>query len=534
MRHIVQQIAAHGRNGDTELVHMTPAEVRSLRTLAKAAGTEITTNPHTGLPEAFNFKSLLPTIAGLVATPFIGPMGAMAAGAALGAATNKDDRLMGAISGGLGGYGGSSVASGLMGLGTQGAASEAAQLAMNAPVSDIAASAGTEAVKALPTTPLGIGASENPSLYSTAASNAVGPPQGAFTAYERAYQNAAGAAATPPPMSGWDSMRAGASQAWDNPSALKNSSMTMMNTAAPIYGSLAMAPMGTAEQAPSGDNGNAYEGEVYWDRGMAMPGALGGFQRTRARKLAGGGLTTLREPGWGRAYEAQGPVVGGGLPPSALRNLLSNPNFQAPRPLPPQANPPYVPLQPGLNEYLARYQQQSQAIQAPPRVDQGPALGALKPPALTALPVYDSWWMAPNNEGGGMGEGGGSAADTSGGNSGYDSGNYGGGDRGGSDDGGDQGANLAGGGLASVGQYLRGPGDGMSDDISAEVGPGGRGIRVAANEYVVPADVVSHLGNGSSDAGAKVLDQMGARVRAARTGNPKQGKRINPAKVLPA
>ena len=85
----------------------------------------------------------------------------------------------------------------------------------------------------------------------------------------------------------------------------------------------------------------------------------------------------------------------------------------------------------------------------------------------------------------------------------------------------------------TVGQYLRGPGDGMSDDIDATVHDTGEGIRVAANEFVIPADVVSHLGNGSSDAGAKILEEMGARVRAARTGNPKQGKQINASKFLP-
>jgi len=90
------------------------------------------------------------------------------------------------------------------------------------------------------------------------------------------------------------------------------------------------------------------------------------------------------------------------------------------------------------------------------------------------------------------------------------------------------------GGLLGVGQYLRGAGDGMSDHIPAQVGgPGGRQIRVAANEYVVPADVVSHLGNGSSDAGARVLDQMGSKVRKARTGNAKQGRQINPGKFMP-
>jgi hypothetical protein len=52
-------------------------------------------------------------------------------------------------------------------------------------------------------------------------------------------------------------------------------------------------------------------------------------------------------------------------------------------------------------------------------------------------------------------------------------------------------------------------------------------------EFVIPADVVSHLGNGNSDAGAKVLEQMMERVRKARTGNEKQGKEINPEEFLP-
>jgi hypothetical protein len=50
----------------------------------------------------------------------------------------------------------------------------------------------------------------------------------------------------------------------------------------------------------------------------------------------------------------------------------------------------------------------------------------------------------------------------------------------------------------------------------------------------VPADVVSHLGNGSSKAGSKKLYAMLDKVRHARTGNKKQGKQINPAKYMPA
>jgi hypothetical protein len=98
---------------------------------------------------------------------------------------------------------------------------------------------------------------------------------------------------------------------------------------------------------------------------------------------------------------------------------------------------------------------------------------------------------------------------------------------------------MARGGLSSLGSYsdggrmLKGPGDGMSDSIPANI-EGKRPARLANDEFVVPADVVSHLGNGSSDAGAKVLYDMMAKVRKARTGNSKQGKQINPKKYVPA
>ena len=83
------------------------------------------------------------------------------------------------------------------------------------------------------------------------------------------------------------------------------------------------------------------------------------------------------------------------------------------------------------------------------------------------------------------------------------------------------------------GGYLDGPGDGMSDSIPATI-EGKQPARLADGEFVVPADVVSHLGNGSSKAGAKVLYSMLDKVRTARTGDKKQGKQINPNKLLPA
>ena len=98
---------------------------------------------------------------------------------------------------------------------------------------------------------------------------------------------------------------------------------------------------------------------------------------------------------------------------------------------------------------------------------------------------------------------------------------------------------YAAGGIADLGGYsdggrmLKGPGDGMSDSIPASIADK-QPARLATEEFVIPADVVSHLGNGSSDAGAKQLYAMMHRVRKARTGNPKQGREINAGKLLPA
>lgn len=92
---------------------------------------------------------------------------------------------------------------------------------------------------------------------------------------------------------------------------------------------------------------------------------------------------------------------------------------------------------------------------------------------------------------------------------------------------------LARGGKPSSGGYLDGPGDGMSDSIPATIA-GKQPARLADGEFVIPADVVSHLGNGSTKAGAKHLYKMMDRVRQARTGTKKQGRQINPSKYLKA
>ena len=88
------------------------------------------------------------------------------------------------------------------------------------------------------------------------------------------------------------------------------------------------------------------------------------------------------------------------------------------------------------------------------------------------------------------------------------------------------------GGYSDGGRLLKGPGDGMSDNIPAVIGHK-QPARLADGEFVVPADVVSHLGNGSTEAGAKQLYAMMDKIRAARTGKKKQAPAVKAGKYLP-
>jgi hypothetical protein len=94
---------------------------------------------------------------------------------------------------------------------------------------------------------------------------------------------------------------------------------------------------------------------------------------------------------------------------------------------------------------------------------------------------------------------------------------------------------MARGGLASMtpkGYYLGGTTDGMADKVPATIDQQ-QPAALSDGEFVVPADVVSHLGNGNSNAGAKQLYGMMDRIRQARTGTTQQGKQVNPNKFMP-
>ena len=80
---------------------------------------------------------------------------------------------------------------------------------------------------------------------------------------------------------------------------------------------------------------------------------------------------------------------------------------------------------------------------------------------------------------------------------------------------------------------IQGQGDGMSDEIQGMIGDQQR-VAVSPGEFIVPADVVSGIGNGSSDAGAGELDRMMDEIRQARTGMTQQPPAIDPRGAMPA
>jgi hypothetical protein len=90
---------------------------------------------------------------------------------------------------------------------------------------------------------------------------------------------------------------------------------------------------------------------------------------------------------------------------------------------------------------------------------------------------------------------------------------------------------AAGGQITRQPRYLQGKTDGMADKVPSKI-DGKQPAALSHGEFVIPADVVSHLGNGNSDAGAQKLYQMMDRIRHARTGTKEQGKQINPDKFL--
>lgn len=82
-------------------------------------------------------------------------------------------------------------------------------------------------------------------------------------------------------------------------------------------------------------------------------------------------------------------------------------------------------------------------------------------------------------------------------------------------------------------RFVKGGGTGLSDSIPVKMDDGSNG-RLANEEFVIPADVVSGLGGGSSEAGAKILYGMMERIRNMAHGSSQQIRPVEPGKALPA
>ena len=612
-RQIAHGIAQLGRHGDSTLVHMQPHEVAGLQALAKANGTSMTINPHTGLPEAFSlggvFRAALPIIAGAALGPggMFGAeglfgMGALGAGLTVGAATGllTGSPLQGAMAG-MGAYGGSNLYQTLSNAGA-GVTKSAIETEANA-ARDLAKAGGQlspEQIKLL--NPSGFEAAQIANAPSTnelfmgnQASSQIASPAAQQLANNTAitaqpYPNydvrggyvpgsdyatstydvgnyATGAnnygmadiAGTPTEMSKFDYAMKGIKElptksGWEAYKAAGGSPMQLAMTAAgpvlsgieptDIYGQPIKYDTSGQKYDPYKTlNLNTNTGLRLYAAGGPVSFADGGDSNKELSLdpagLPGGGAAALQgadqvevTPGGTKlgifatadqidaarkADELAKAAQGRGLPGLGIMTGLDRGGYQ------------------GMAGFNRMYGGMGgMGSTAPTMISIASRNTA--PTAQTAAPKYNYLEQLNLNKqyaaGGSVSQGGlqdlyNQSDDTTAGvalsQDGYGLGRL------------SRMSNMADGGMASYakGGYLDGPGDGMSDSIPATI-EGKQPARLADGEFVIPADVVSHLGNGSTKAGSERLYGMLDKVRKARTGTTKQGKKINPAKYMPA
>jgi hypothetical protein len=404
MKHIAQGIASLGRGNDTQLVHMTPNEVGAMQNFAMSQGGSLTTNPHTGLPEAGFLDKMLPTLLGVGASLLMPGVAPWMIGAGIGGLQAARTGDIGAgITAGLGAYGGAGVTGGLASMGENAGLSNW-QNAQNAADTAVAQSPNALSGQVAELAPY----TNSPVLGSQQLGNAAAGVQELGTEAGRtAFGNTVGfgkvAAAAAPAIA--DAMQ---------PKPLTNNPM-------------------------AGSPGDRYSYVYDQKTGTYGPPKITHYS------AEGGEIKGMAKG----SYVPKSSSVRGGPYEDDSADMLSRDR--------------------ALQELIASLSGTNPALEAPYTRMAGGGIAAL------------------------------------------------------------------GGEYAAGGKLLQGPGDGMSDSIPAVIkGPRPQRAALAQGEFVIPADVVSHLGNGSTDAGAKQLYAMMDKIRHARTGNKKQGKQINPAKFIPA
>jgi len=438
---LAKGLASLGRHGDSMLMHVSPSEVAGLKAIGHMTGRTLTTNPHTGMPEAFSFgdflTSLLPTAAGfLVGGPAGAAMGLegasatiapIAAGMATGAAVagaKGEDILTGGLMGGLGGYGGGNLGSSLGKMGAQGGYAAGQTLPAGIPTTT---PAGLDALDTTANQFFGSANTMPKALTSVGSSTATGAAPMSYTQGLGQMGRGLGNLISPEGYAKFTSPAIGGSG---------------MQLAAPL-GMAALSGM-QEDMYPEADKSIEEKRKAEENK----------YRDPRT------GLLNLAQASPGLRLMATGGTVG------ANQSSISTGGIQD------------------------LYGTSDQTTGSPVLSKDGYGIGRLD--NLTSegsrAKAADTFYAM-----------GGPIAFAKGGHQGY----------------------------------LDGAGDGMSDSIPATI-EGQQPARLADGEFVIPADVVSHIGNGSSKAGSKQLYAMLDRIRKARTGHTKQGKEIKPHKYMPA
>jgi hypothetical protein len=478
---LAKHVQQKGRGKDQMLVHMTPREVQGLQALAKAHGGSLTINPETGLAEAGFLEQVLPIVAMAAATYFT----AGAAAPALSAALSSSALAAGTVTT-AGGIAAGSLAG--AGVGALGAAAQGKDVGKGALYGGIGGAISG-----------GMGAYGGP---ESAVTSAGGEAAQAAKAVEVANQGASGqtmldqtlAQSGAPPPTG------------DFPGSSSDPTAGMRQ-----------APPGTPG-APGGPPTKAFLDS--YRPGVPTPSAEDKAKLDVAKSYystittPGGKLATQALPGVAADIGMNTPEGPPGTEPYTSASTLS-PNFQGYTPRQPK---PYY--EPQYTRYAADGGLMALAEGGDPRKKkQRASLTADR--TMAAMGADQAGLAMLNNARYGANMTGASPLRSS--MSLGDLPNPVGAARGGL-------ADL--GGYSDGGRMLKGPGDGMSDSIPAQIGRK-QPARLADGEFVVPADVVSHLGNGSTDAGAKRLYAMMDKVRHARTGKKKQAPAVNYRQGVP-
>lgn len=494
MNQTAQHLASQGRYGDSMLVHMSPQEVSGLQSLARNNGTTMTINPSTGLPEAFSLRNLLPMIAGFA----LGPAG-------LGLSALQ----AGMITGGLGALATGSLGKGvLMGLGAAGGAGlagSATNLAAPAAANTTQA-VGAGATSGAGTAAGGAGAAGTSSAYAPTLTSSQSAGTLGFTP-----NPVASPSLTTVPGSVGSSSVINNSSSYTSPAGVALGETNLAQVAPSssrltfdkISSNLARTKEGFGKAFESSEAAGEFLGNNKMNLAMAAaPSAIPETPRLprsesyiRPYSLDVENLSDLPVSPTGVEEErlryrytagepyraAQGGIIAfaeGGNTTDGMETY-TNPAMMTP--------PQYMQVQPfaGIEGYSYAEGGEAKRRDVRKRIDR----------------MDDPYTFAAYQSGRGL----------------YDAALQ----------------NFAEGGLSNVPRFLSGGGDGMSDSIPATIN-NRQPARLADGEFVIPADVVSHLGNGSSKAGAKQLYSMMDRVRTKRTGKKKQAPAVNPKKMMPA